>query len=377
MQSTQVLRCVCLAGLGLAAVAACSNNNGTMSVPANSFTVTNLVSDTNTAAAASHNDANLVNAWGLVFNPTGFAWIANNGTNSSTLYDGNGVAQSLVVSMPKAGNGNDNNPTGIVFNSTTDFMVPGPNAPAAFVFDGEGGTIAAWAGGNSAVNMADNSATGAVYKSLALASSGGNNFLYAADFHNNKVDVFDKNFAAAMPGSFVDPHLPAGYAPFGMAAIGSQIYIGYAQQKAPDNHDEADGAGLGLVDVFNTDGSFVKTLVAQAAGNHLNAPWGIAMAPAGFGPFSGALLVANFGDGAINAFDPTTGQFIDSLRNPSGQPILIPGIWGIAFGNGINNQPANTLFIAAGIHDEADGLFARIDPPGASSMTQTCTGYGC
>lgn len=373
MQSIRQLMSLRAAWLALACgLAACSGSNDN-TPPANSFAVQNLVSDL--AADTPHSpDSNLVNPWGIAFGPTGPVWVANNATNTSTLYDGSGVEQALIVSAPANGGGGDANPTGIVFNGTTDFAIPGGSSPASFIFDGEGGTIAAWSSGHGAITVYDSSANGSVYKGLAIGSSGGNNFLYATDFHNNRIDVLDKNFAlTSTPGGFVNPNLPAGYAPFGVQAINGQLYVSYAQQKAPDNHDNTDGAGLGLVDVFGMDGTFVKTLVAQGANNHLNAPWGLALAPNGFGPFGGALLVGNFGDGAINAFDLSTGAFIDSIRNPFGQPILIPGLWGIAFGNGSLNQPTTTLFLAAGINDEADGLYARIDP----SSSASCTGYGC
>lgn len=304
-------------------------------------------------------DPNLVNAWGIAFNPTGFVWVANNGTSTSTLYDGNGLPQTLVVSLPAAAA-----PTGIVFNPTSSFPVSqgAASGPSFFIFSGEAGTISAWSPAvdpTHALTMADQSAGGAIYKGLAMASFGGADYLYATDFHNNRIDVYDTDFTlAALPGSFTDPALPAGYAPFGIQAIGGQIYVSYAQQDAAAEDDVA-GAGLGLVNVFDSGGNFVKRLVSP--GGALNAPWGMTMAPADFGRFSGDLLVGNFGDGLIHAFDPTTGALLGTLSRRNGQAVVIDGLWGLAFGNGVNNQPTNTLFFTAGPGDEAHGAYGRLD----------------
>jgi uncharacterized protein (TIGR03118 family) len=329
-------------------------------VGATTFMATNLVSDGTIAAA--HTDANLINAWGVVFNPTGFVWVANNGTNTSTLYDGNGVAQTLVVSIP-AGTGGNASPTGIVYNGTQDFKVTqnGVTGASAFIFVGEGGTMAGWSptvNRTAAVTVFDGAANGPLYKGLAISSYAGANYLYAANFRNNTIDVYNGSFAkATLPGSFRDPALPAGYAPFGIQTIGDRIYVAYAKQAA-SGPDEAAGAGLGIIDVFDSSGAFIKQL---AMGGALNAPWGMTMAPANFGPFSGDLLVANFGDGKINAFNPSTGKMDGTLNRPDGTPIVIDGLWGLAFGNGINSQPTNTLFFTAGPSGEKHGLYGRID----------------
>jgi uncharacterized protein (TIGR03118 family) len=211
-------------------------------------------------------------------------------------------------------------------------------------------------------------AGGAVYKGLAVAANGGSWFLYAADFHGAKVDVFDTHFAkqttSASAFTFVDPTVPAGYAPFGIQAINNgaagatQIYVSYAKQMTPDNHDEVDGAGLGFVDIYDTNGKLIKQLVA---GGWLNAPWGLALAPADFGTLSNALLVGNFGDGTIHGFDPATGVYMGAVSGSTGAAIAIPGLWGIAFGNDAVNQPDNTLFAAAGPNAEANGWYGRID----------------
>jgi uncharacterized protein (TIGR03118 family) len=325
-----------------------------------SFTTTTLVSDG--AVSAPHVDANLKNAWGIAFNPKGFVWVADNATSVATLYDGNGVPQSLVVSIP-AGTSGPANPTGIVFNGTTDFTVSqgGKSGVGAFIFSGEGGTITAWAPAVSptaAIVMFDDGSGGAVYKGLALANNGTANLLYATDFHNNKIDVFDRSFAkVAMPGKFQDATLPAGFAPFGIQAIGSKLFVTYAKQDAAA-HDNIDGAGLGFVDVFDTAGNLMQRF---ASAGPLNAPWGIAQAPGTFGSFSGDVLIGNFGDGTINAFDPASGQFVGTVKMSNGAAFVQQGLWGIAFGNGLDNQPVNTLFFAAGPNSEADGVYGRID----------------
>lgn len=344
---------------------------------ASGFSLTNLVADT-AGGTALVTDTNLVNPWGLSI-PTGafFAWIANNHTETSTLYDGNGKAQPhaqpLIVSFAASGAGVAFDPTGIVFNgSATDFTVsaPGKSGAANFIFDGEGGMIAGWSGSvdftHAITKYSDTG--GAVYKGLAIAKNGTNSYLYAADFHNNKVDVFANDFTkqvtSATAFTFVDPSIPAGYAPFGIQAIAigasgpTQIYVTYAQQTAPANHDNAIGAGLGYVDIYDTNGKFLKQLIATGA---LNAPWGLAIAPADFGTLSNTLLVGNFGDGKVNAYDAATGGLIGTVNDSTGKAIATPGLWGIAFGNDANNQPHNTLFFAAGTNNEVDGSFGRID----------------
>jgi uncharacterized protein (TIGR03118 family) len=352
-------------GAALATLVSCgggggssSNSSGTSSP--SSFTATALVSDG--AVSAPHADPNLKNGWGVAFNPKGFVWVADNGTNVATLYDGNGTPQSLVVTIPDGTNG-EAAPTGIVFNGTQSFTVTqnGKSGVAAFIFAGEGGTITAWApavGPTNAFTMYDDRTGGAVYKGLALAASNGNNFLYATDFHNNKIDVFDTNFTkVTMPGGFKDPAIPAGFAPFGIQQVGTNLFVTYAQQDAA-KHDDVAGTGLGMVDVFDTAGNLKQHF---ATGAPLNAPWGIAQAPSNFGAFSGAILIGNFGDGTINAFDASSGRSMGTLNSPNGSAIIEHGLWGIAFGNDLINQPSNTLFFAAGPNDEADGVYGRID----------------
>ncbi len=348
----------------------------TVTAPA-AFSLTKLVADTSGGTAANL-DTHLVNPWGVSI-PAGnfFAWVANNHTETSTLYDGNGKPQPhaapLVVNFSASAAGTAFDPTGIVFNSNNaDFVVTsaGKSGSASFIFDGEGGMIAGWSFGvdsTHAITMYTDTG-GAVYKGLAIAQNAGKSFLYATDFHNNKVDVFDAAFVkqttSASTFRFSDPGIPAGYAPFGIQAIANgtggatQIYVTYAQQLAPDNHDNADGAGLGYVDIYDTNGKFIKQLVAKGA---LNAPWGIALAPADFGGLSKTLLVGNFGDGKINGYDPAAGTLVGTVNDSKGTAIATPGLWGIAFGNDANNQPHNTLFFAAGTNNEANGSYGRID----------------
>ena len=354
---------------GLVMLGACggggdSNSGG--SGMGTGYVATNLVSDVNTSSnpySSAHVDANLVNAWGIAFNPQGFVWVANNATSTSTLYDGSGVPQSLIVAIP-AGTAGPAKPTGIVFSASQDFQVSqgGVAGASRFIFAGEAGTIAGWAPNvnlTNAITVFDGAGAGKIYKGLAVGTVAGAGRLYAADFHNGVVDVFDTSFAPiAVAGGFADATLPAGYAPFGIQVIGSLVYVAYAKQDAAREDEEA-GAGLGIVDTFDLSGNLVKRLVP--AGGKLNAPWGIAMAPANFGAFSNALLVGNFGDGRINAYDPTTGASLGTLSTPAGTPIAIDGLWGIAFGNGINGQPVNTLFFAAGPVDETHGVYGRID----------------
>jgi uncharacterized protein (TIGR03118 family) len=324
-----------------------------------------LVSDG--GVPADHQDAALQNAWGIAFNPTAVVWIANNGSSTSTLYDGNGNKIPLTVAIPSGKNG-PGSPTGIVFSpSTTDFVVSQTtnnvtvSGPARFIFAGEHGTISGWAPNVNQTNaiLVHDDDGGAIYKGLAIAQNGTANFLYATDFHNAKVDVFDKTFQkTSITGKFVDPGLPRGYAPFNIQNIQGNLYVTFAKQDA-DAEDEVDGAGLGFVSVFDSNGNFIRRVTSRGV---LNAPWGIAMAPADFGIFSNRLLVANFGDGRINAFDAATGFFVGQFRTSDGHGLKIPGLWGLSFGNGLVNQPTSTLFFTAGPNGEANGAYGRILP---------------
>jgi uncharacterized protein (TIGR03118 family) len=364
------------------------------------YSNTSLVAN---VASALTMDSNLVNPWGLSMAPGDPVWVANNGTQTSTIYDGNGKVQpasgTTIVKLP-AGAGNvPFSPTGIVGNTTADFAVSagGKAGPALFIYSGKSGMLAGWAPTvdvtNAVTAYADTG--GAAYTGLAIAKNAGSNFLYAADFHNNKIDVFNANFqkqpTSATSFSFTDSTLPPGYAPFGIQAVNNgaggatQIYVAYAKQGAGNGSENS--AGFGLVDVFDTNGKLLKNLIP--VGGALNAPWGIALAPADFAPLSNDLLIGNFGDGKINAYNPTTGAFVAAVSDSKGNPLAASGLWGIVFGNDSDNQPHNTLFYAAGTDMQADGVYGRIDvgatPPilnKAPVVTITapppssCGGYG-
>jgi uncharacterized protein (TIGR03118 family) len=322
----------------------------------------NLVSDS-TTVRAENRDMNLVNAWGLAFNQFGFAWVADNGTGVATLYDGDGKPQSLVVTIPGAA-GAKGNPTGIVFYGGMEFVVQkgGKSGPSRFLFASEDGGIAAWSptvDAMQALRVIDNGNRHAVYKGLAIGANGRGALLYAADFHNGRIDVYDAAFKpVTLPDRpFVDPSLPPGYGPFGLQAINGDIYVSYARQDA-ERHDDVKGAGLGFVSVFGADGRFLRRVVSRGA---LNAPWGIALAPAGFGRFSNRLLIGNFGDGMINAYDLASGKWLGQLKGENRKPVQIDGLWALAFGNGLSNQPVDTLFFTAGPQDEKHGLYGRLD----------------
>ena len=316
----------------------------------------NLVSDG--AVSADLVDAALVNAWGLVASATSPFWVADNGTGLSTLYNGNtGGKISLTVTVPGA-------PTGIVFSGGADFVVTSGtrSGPARFIFASEDGTISGWnpaVAATQAIVGVDHSAVGAVYKGLAIASTASGVRLYATNFHAGTVDVFDAGFHP-VSGGFTDAHLPPGYGPFGIQQLEGTIYVTYALQDA-DKHDDVAGAGHGFVNAFDTGGHLLRRV---ASGGRLNSPWGLALAPADFGAFSGDLLVGNFGDGHINAFDlprrhgktKPRGQ----LEAADGRPIVIDGLWALAFGNGATAGPTNVLFFTAGPFGEAHGLFGKL-----------------
>lgn len=318
---------------------------------------TNLVSDIPGLARVT--DPNLLNPWGMASSATSPWWVADNGAGLSTLYNGNtGVKSALTVTIPTESGGTPPSaPTGLVFNSTSAFGLA-TGGKALFIFSTENGTISAWNGaqGTTAIRVAESS--GAEYKGLAIGSVGSASFLYATDFTNGKIQVFDTNFApTTLAGNFTDPNLPSGYVPFGVKNLGGKIYVTYA---VSGGTDEVAGPGLGVVDVFDTNGNLLNRV---ASGGTLNAPWGLAMAPSDFGDFSNDLLVGNFGDGTINAFDPTTFAFEGQLLDVNGNPIMIDGLWDLNFGNGANGGLANSLYFSAGLNDEADGLVGFLHVP--------------
>jgi uncharacterized protein (TIGR03118 family) len=347
------------------------------------YVVTALVS--NRAGHAAAQDPVLQNAWGIAFSPAGSPfWVNDNATGCSTLYDGTGAKiTALQVAIPLPGNvvpmtscqPSDPNkppnpspaaPTGIVWNPSAAFLVPGTTTPALFIFSTEDGTISAWALGltppNHAVLAADESANGTVYKALAFAVNAKGAFLFATDFHNGTVDVFGPNGTDGMftkvtlDGDFSDPGIPEGYAPFNIVNLDGNLFVTYAKQDA-DKHDDAAGAGHGFVDVFDTDGHLIRRFESRG---QLNSPWGIARASFAFGPFSGKILIGNFGDGHINVFDDD-GRLLDQLEDARGRPLAIDGLWTLTLGGGRNSSP-DTLYFSAGPNHESNGLFGTVTP---------------
>jgi len=337
---------------------------------ASAYTPTSLVEDL-AGGTARTTDPLLVNPWGIAYGPTTGIWVANNHSETSTIYNGNGRPSPLVVHFAPGAAAAPFDGTGIVFNGTADFVVSAANLSGAsvFIFAGEGGMIGGWSPTvDSSHEITMYTATdGAVYKGLAIANTGTGNFLYAADFANGKIDVLSATFAKQAPTAtsfgFADPTLPAGYGPFGIQAIkkggATKIYVSYAKHDAAAPADEAPGPGLGLVNVFDTNGNLLTHLVA--AGGKLDAPWGLTLAPSDFGTLSNALLVGNFGDGTIQGYDPDTGRYLGAVGDGAGTAFAASGLWGIAFGNDAANQPHATLFFAAGTNDEVNGRYGRID----------------
>jgi uncharacterized protein (TIGR03118 family) len=322
---------------------------------ANIYTVHALVSDAASVPAAA-TDASLANSWGLSAGPTTPWWSANNGTNTTTLYNGAGAKLALTVAV--AGG-----PTGTVFNGNpADFVISqnGKTSAALFLFATESGTIAGWSpkvNPAAAVTGVDRSGSGAIYKGLATVGDK----LYATDFHNARVDVFDASFKL-VPGGFSDPKVPKGYAPFGIQALGGNIFVTYAQQDGAKK-DDVPAPGQGYVDEFTPDGALVAQVVNSGKKNApLNASWGLALAPADFGVFAGDLLVGNFGNGRISAYVQRGSKWVykGQLRLADGTPIAIDGLWGIAFGNGSAAGPTNTLYFLSGPSGEKHGLYGSI-----------------
>lgn len=320
------------------------------------YVQTNLVSDV--AGAAQFTDPDLVNAWGMSRSAGSPWWVSDNGTGKTTLYNGSGVKQGLVVTIAApSGSTEPATPTGQVSNSTSGFVVTNPqtgnSGPARFIFVTEDGTISGWspaADPSHSIIAVDNSAT-AIYKGVAMLTTDHGTFLYAANFKQGTIDVFDSQWKPVTM-SMGDASLPPGYAPFNVQAIGSSLFVAYA--KVGDLPDEQHGKGLGYIDEFDSSGTLVRRF---EHGPWLNAPWGMALAPAGFGAFGSAVIVGNFGSGQLVAYDRNSGALLGFLHGARG-PLVIDGLWGLAFGgNTLNNGSANSLYFTAGPNDEQHGLF--------------------
>jgi len=311
--------------------------------------VTNLVTDDPTVNAARITDPGLVNAWGLSYSPTSPFWVSSNGAGTSTLYRVNPATQAtskvpLTVAIPGAGN-----VTGQVFNSGGAGQFNGD----AFLFVSEDGTVSGWRGalGSNAEALVS---VGGIYKGAALATIGGNSYLYGADFGRGSIDVFKGNAGAAnLTGSFTDPGLPSGYVPFNVQNLGGSLFVTYARRDGGST-DETAGAGFGYVDRYDLQGNFVGRV---ASGGVLDAPWGLAIAPSSFGALAGALLVGNFGDGRISAYDLATDSFMGQLAGRNGQPLVIDGLWALSVGNDGGAGSSQSLYFTAGPGDESHGLF--------------------
>lgn len=342
-----------------------------VSAVAQHYQRTDLTADNaSTSPTATNIDSNLVNAWGIARSSGSPFWISDNGTGLSTLYDGTGAARSLVVSIPQPDGQPGGTPTGAVFNYTGQFPVA-PSAPAIFLFATEGGAIAGWNPGvnaTSAIVKIKRSST-AIYKGLAIATAPQGPRLYATNFASGAVEVFDGTFHRVnVAGAFLDPNLPLNYAPFGIQNVGGNIVVTFAH-RAPGSTDEDHGPGLGFVDVFDLAG---RLLLRLQHGPFLNAPWGIALAPADFGRFSHRLLIGNFGDGHIHAFNAVTGKFEGTMLDQDGNMLWIDGLWALTFGgNSANNGLATELFFTAGPNDENDGLFGKITPSSTEQRGNT------
>ncbi len=321
------------------------------------FREVKLVSDQPGVAAMT--DPDLVNPWGMSHGANTPVWVSDNGADVSTLYrtDTPGAAVTkvpLVVGIPGGA------PTGQVANDTTAFVVPGTGQPARFIFIGEDGDLSAWnqANGTSAVLVGHTD--GAVYKGLALVHGYAGPQLMAANFGADRIDVFDGQFQPVdIHGRFTDRTLPMGYAPFNVAAIGDRVFVTYARQDAAHVDDVA-GPGHGFVDVYSNGGRLLYRLASRGV---LNSPWGMTLAPPSFGRFAGALLVGNFGDGRIHAFDPWSGELRGTLRSTSGRPLQIDGLWGLLVGDDVAGGP-NSVWFSAGPDDEQHGLLGLLQPAG-------------
>jgi uncharacterized protein (TIGR03118 family) len=316
---------------------------------ANNYKVKNLVS--NISGLAEQTDPNLINAWGLTFTSSGNLLVANNGSNLATSYKPNGIIRHLVFNVASA-------PTGLERNNFKHaFLING--VPAKFLFATEEGKILAFnkkVNRTNAIVVVDRSSQGAIYKGLTIAEMNERVFLYATDFHNGVVDVFDSQFQFVM--SFTDSTVPDGFAPFNIRNFNGQLFVTFALLGS-NGEDDQPGEGNGFVDIFSPNGTRIQRLISQG---ELNSPWGLAIAPPHFDKFSGALLVGNFGNGKINAYALNTGKHLGTLKDPQGNSIVIDGLWSLKFSDESSNLGHSTLYFTAGPNDENNGLLGTIHP---------------
>jgi uncharacterized protein (TIGR03118 family) len=344
-----------------------------MGLPARSgYVQENLVSDNTAKIPAEHEDTSLINPWGNAFIPGAAFWINDNGSGISSLYAGDGTSPgkknpALAVTIPVVGGGTVSAPSGIVANTAGVFKLKANGTAAAFIFATEDGSISAWNGGLGFPGPAElevdnssatcpNGSSGSVYKGLAEGETAAGVFLYATNFFCGTVDVFNGSFQpASVTGGFKDSLIPPGFAPFGIANVLGNLVVTYAKQDA-EKHDDVAGLGNGFVDVFDTKGNLIRRLVQRIP---LDSPWGIALAPLNFGALSGGLLIGNFGNGRINAFNPVSGLFMGALSDTHQHPIVLDGLWSLVFGGATSSDPAE-LYFTSGPNSEADGLFGKL-----------------
>ncbi len=347
---------------------ACSGGGGSSDAPSapppapttTAYQLTTLVSD-QPAGAGVTVDSNLVNPWGLAYGPTTAFWVANQGTDTTTVYDGLGhlLPNPIIVANPSVPGHTLRGPTGVVFNGSTGFNGD------RFLLASLDGCICGWSSTATTTRRVDNSAAQAAYTGLALGGSGSSTYLFATNFTAGSIDVFDASYAKVDlgPTALVDPALPAGYSPFNAQVLGGKLFVTYAKRLGAATR-ETPGPGFGYVSVFNLDGSFVRRVASEGA---LNAPWGVAIAPASFGTYAGAVLVGNFGDGRITAFDAATGAQLGQLAGTDGSPLAVPGLWGMAFGNDGSAGSSSKLYVTAGPGGETHGLFGSIGVAGSGN----------
>ncbi len=317
---------------------------------------TNLTSDITNAG--NNLDPNLQDSWGVSISPTGPWWVSDRKTGVATLYDANGVPQSLVVTIPPASGSGTGSPTGTVYNGTSDFKIHGMTTP--FLFCTLDGTISGWYTGTTAFITVNNNGSGAVYTGMALASAGGANYIYVANLHAGTIEAYDANYQPHSFGSsaFTDSSLPPGYAPFNIQLVGSNLLVAYAKQNSSKTF-VTPGPGNGYVDIYDTSGNLISRLQHTL---FMNAPWGLVQAPASFSGFSNDLLVGQFGSGAISAFNPSTGAFIANVLDGYSIAFKYNGLWALHFGNGGTGGPTSTLFFTAGPYKGNHGIFGSAVP---------------